>query len=147
MPQKRWLESFTRHLVCQLCGHSLSFLLFLGRCSRSYYGIITPFSRVLENNWRVIGQRRTGARESNERRWKSIGTTSSNDSPSVVISSRRCPILCASFREHIRFHRRKLNEMTRQRIERTPRATKRVERWTVIRVRFPILSNWYFREN
>lgn len=63
-PKSNWSHSW--HLVC---SRLLSRTLFLGRCSGSYYGIITPFPRALENNWRVIGQRRAGgARESNGHR-------------------------------------------------------------------------------
>lgn len=129
----------------------LSFSLFLGRCSGSYYGIITPFPRAFENNWRVIGQRRAGARESNGRRWKSIGTASSNDSfgcytYSAIIVGYYTRIVSRTYK--ISSPQTGANEIARQHTEGMPRATKRVESWTVIiRVRFSISSNWYFREN
>lgn len=43
-----------RGIVCQFCGGSLSCSLFLGRCSGSYYGIITPFS-LFHKRSRIIG--------------------------------------------------------------------------------------------
>lgn len=82
--ERREVDWNRSHLVRRLLAAARyrSLARSSGRCSGSYYGIITPFPRVAGNNWRVTGRRRgqARARVKRTRRWKSIRAASSNDS-------------------------------------------------------------------